>query len=188
MSRDWLSPVWNPGFCSGQGGFVGHEVKESFVKPEYVWFDGTSYVYNIGETIEADGDTFTYNAATIGNPHCVIPLDNISKELACRIGPHIENHPNFPQRINMQLLKVLDRNTIKIEIWERGAGYTLASGSSSSAAAAVAHKLGHVDRDILVKMPGGEIEISIKDDFQVHMTGPATRVATMVLDDNFLKG
>jgi diaminopimelate epimerase len=142
----------------------------------------------IGETIEADGDTFTYNAATIGNPHCVIPLDNISKELACRIGPHIENHPNFPQRINMQLLKVLDRNTIQIEIWERGAGYTLASGSSSSAAAAVAHKLGHVDRDILVKMPGGEIEISIKDDFQVHMTGPATRVATMVLDDNFLKG
>lgn len=142
----------------------------------------------IGETIEADGDTFTYNAATIGNPHCVIPLDDISKELACRIGPHIENHPNFPQRINMQLLKVLDRNTIQIEIWERGAGYTLASGSSSSAAAAVAHKLGHVDRDILVKMPGGEIEISIKDDFQVHMTGPATRVATMVLDDNFLKG
>jgi len=142
----------------------------------------------IGETIEADGDTFTYNAATIGNPHCVIPLDDISKELACRIGPHIENHPNFPHRINMQLLKVLDRNTIQIEIWERGAGYTLASGSSSSAAAAVAHKLGHVDRDILVKMPGGEIEISIKDDFQVHMTGPATRVATMVLDDNFLKG
>lgn len=54
MSRDWSTPVWNPAFCSGQGGYVGHEVKEAFVKPEYVWFDGTSYVYNVGETIQPD--------------------------------------------------------------------------------------------------------------------------------------
>ncbi|MCP3869623.1 MAG: hypothetical protein GY703_16335 [Gammaproteobacteria bacterium] len=55
ISRDWRNPVWNPAFCSGQGGYVGEEIKESFVKPEYVWFDGTSYVYNVGETIEPDG-------------------------------------------------------------------------------------------------------------------------------------
>ncbi len=140
----------------------------------------------IGESIEAAGETFTYNAATIGNPHCVIPLEDISEERVRRIGPDIENHANFPQRINLQLLKALDRNTIQIEIWERGAGYTLASGSSSSAAAAVAHKLGLCDREILVKMPGGEIEISISEDYDIHMSGPATRVGTMVLDENFL--
>ena len=142
----------------------------------------------IGESIEAGGQTFTYNAATIGNPHCVIPLDDISEELARRIGPEIENHANFPQRINLQLLKAIDRNTIQIEIWERGAGYTLASGSSSSAAAAVAHKIGLCDRDIRVRMPGGEIEIQISEDYDIHMSGPATRVGTMVLDEKFLSG
>jgi len=142
----------------------------------------------IGESIEAGGQTFTYNAATIGNPHCVIPLDDISEELARRIGPDIENHANFPQRINLQLLKAIDRNTIQIEIWERGAGYTLASGSSSSAAAAVAHKIGLCDRDIRVRMPGGEIEIQISEDYDIHMSGPATRVGTMVLDEKFLSG
>ncbi|MFT5700780.1 MAG: hypothetical protein ACI8ZB_003665 [Desulforhopalus sp.] len=63
MSRDWNQPVWNEAFCSGQGGFVGHEVKEANVKPEYVWFDGTSYVYNVGETIEANPDTGVFNMA-----------------------------------------------------------------------------------------------------------------------------
>ncbi len=60
MSRDWSNPVWNAAFCSGQGGFVGEEVKEANVKPEYVWFDGTSYVYNVGETIQPDRQTIFY--------------------------------------------------------------------------------------------------------------------------------
>ena len=77
--------------------------------------------------------------ADIGNPHCVIPLDSISPELIHKEGPAFETHPHFPNRTNVQFLKILDRNNIQIEIWERGAGYTLASGSSSSAAAAVAH-------------------------------------------------
>lgn len=140
----------------------------------------------LNEEIDLDGEKFTFCAASIGNPHCVIPLDEISSELAHRIGPKVENHPNFPNRINMQLLKVLDRETIQIEIWERGAGYTLASGSSSSAAASVAYKLGLVGKEITVQMPGGEIGIVINDDFEVKMTGPATRVGTMVLDENFL--
>jgi hypothetical protein len=74
-------------------------------------------------------------------------------------------------------MKVLDRNNIQIEIWERGAGYTLASGSSSSAAAAVAHRLGLCDREISVHMPGGKIEIEIGDGFAIRMTGAVTKVA-----------
>jgi len=82
----------------------------------------------------------------------------------------------------VQFLKVLDRGNIQIEIWERGAGYTLASGSSSSAAAAVAHRLGLCDSSITVHMPGGELTIQIGPDFSVDMTGPVARVGEAALD------
>jgi diaminopimelate epimerase len=131
----------------------------------------------IGETFEIAGRKLTYCAATIGNPHCVVPLDEISAELARELGPHIEHEPRFPNRTNVQLLKVLGRNDIQIEIWERGAGYTLASGSSSSAAAAVARRLGHCDADITVHMPGGKLAITVSDDYAIDMTGPVTHVA-----------
>lgn len=120
---------------------------------------------------------FTYTAATIGNPHCVIPLSAITPEIAHKYGPHLETHANFPRKTNVQFLQVIDRANIRIEIWERGAGYTLASGSSSSASAAVAHKLGLVDRKVTVHMPGGQIGIEIGDNFAIRMTGPVTRVA-----------
>ena len=107
----------------------------------------------INETISVGGREFTYCAATIGNPHCVLPLPEISPKLAHEFGPLLEVHPYFPRKTNVQFLKVLDRANIQIEIWERGAGYTLASGSSSSAAAAVAHKLGLADRKVAVHCP-----------------------------------
>jgi diaminopimelate epimerase len=97
-------------------------------------------------------------------------------------GPLLETNPLFPNRTNVQLLHVVNRSTISIEIWERGAGYTLASGSSSSAAAAVAHRLGLVDNDISVQMPGGTIRIEIAPDFAIRMEGPVTRVGTLELD------
>lgn len=124
---------------------------------------------------------FTYCAATIGNPHCVIPLPAITAELAHRYGPHLETHPLFPRKTNVQFLQVLDRKNIRIEIWERGAGYTLASGSSSSASAAVAHRLGLVDRNVTVHMPGGTIGIEIGDGFSIMMTGTVNKVAEGVM-------
>jgi len=83
-------------------------------------------------------------------------------------------------------MKILDRSNISIEIWERGAGYTLASGSSSSAAAAVAHRLGLCDQEITVHMPGGRIEIAISPDFAISMTGGVTRVAEGTIDPEML--
>jgi diaminopimelate epimerase len=135
----------------------------------------------INEKISVGGREFTFCAATIGNPHCVLPLPEISAKLAHEFGPLLETHTNFPNRTNVQFLKVLDRANIEIEIWERGAGYTLASGSSSSAAAAVAHKLGLCDRAISVHMPGGIIAIEIGDGFAIRMTGAVTRVAEGVI-------
>jgi diaminopimelate epimerase len=131
----------------------------------------------LNEKIDADGRTFTFCAATIGNPHCVVLLPEISAEMAKRYGPLLETDARFPKRTNVQFLKVLDRKNIQIEIWERGAGYTMASGSSSSAAAAVAHKLGLCDPSMTVHMPGGEISIEIGDGFSIQMTGPVTKVS-----------
>lgn len=131
----------------------------------------------VEEPIELLGQIYHYTAATIGNPHCVLLLDAISPELARALGPLLETDPRFPNRTNVQLLKVLSRSEIQIEIWERGAGYTLASGSSSSAAAAVARRLGRCDREISVRMPGGTLAITVADDFAVDMTGPVVKVA-----------
>jgi diaminopimelate epimerase len=133
------------------------------------------------EPISLGGRAFAFCAATIGNPHCVIPLPQVSADLARQFGPLFEVHPLFPKRTNVQFMQVLNRNQIQIEIWERGAGYTLASGSSSSAAAAVAHKLGLCDRNISVRMPGGSIAIEVRDDFFILMTGAVTKVAEGVI-------
>ncbi|HZD42525.1 MAG TPA: diaminopimelate epimerase, partial [Methanomicrobiales archaeon] len=128
-------------------------------------------------SLELEGEKLIYCAATIGNPHCVVLREEVSGELARRFGPLIEKDPRFPNRTNVQFMKVLDRSHIQIEIWERGAGYTLASGSSSSAAAAVAYRLGLCGPQITVRMPGGELDIRVSEDFSVLMTGPVTKIA-----------
>ncbi|MBM3822376.1 MAG: diaminopimelate epimerase [Verrucomicrobia bacterium] len=128
------------------------------------------------ESIPVQGRTFTFCAATVGNPHCVIPLPEVNESLARQYGPGLETHSLFPKRTNVQFLQILDRRNIRIEIWERGAGYTLASGSSSSASAAVAKKLGLVDEHVTVHMPGGQLLIEISPDYDILMTGPVTRV------------
>jgi diaminopimelate epimerase len=128
------------------------------------------------------GIMFEYCAATVGNPHCVILGENPSPELARHYGPLIETDSRFPHRTNVQFLEVIDRQNIRIEIWERGAGYTLASGSSSTAAAAVAYRLGLCDSAITVHMPGGELAIRFSQDFAATMTGPVTRVCQGVIE------
>jgi diaminopimelate epimerase len=127
----------------------------------------------------------TITCASIGNPHCVVELA-ADETLARELGPQIETHVMFPERTNVQFLRVIDRANIAIHIWERGAGYTLASGSSSSAASAIAHRLGLVDRSVTVHMPGGTIRIEIAEDYAITMTGGVTRVASGELFDEAL--
>ena len=133
------------------------------------------------EQMEIGYATFEYCAATVGNPHCIILCDNISPELARKYGPLIETDSRFPNRTNVQFMEIVDRGNIRIEIWERGAGYTLASGSSSTAAAAVAHRLGLCDADITVHMPGGKISIRLSPTFEATMTGSVTRVCEGIM-------
>ncbi len=137
----------------------------------------------INERVRIQDRDFTFCAATIGNPHCVIPLPDVSESLARRYGPDLEVHPSFPRKTNVQFLQVIDRQNIRIEIWERGAGYTLASGSSSSAAAAVARRLGLIDDRVTVHMPGGTLDIELAPDFAIRMTGTVNKVADGTLHD-----
>jgi len=174
------------------GGVVECVVKEGgariTVEMGRVSFDSAQIPVNgprremVDQTIEIEGAPYRFFAATIGNPHCVLPLKEISPALAHRLGPQLENHPLFPNRTNVQFLKIIDRKNIQIEIWERGAGYTLASGSSSSAAACVAYRMGACDGDITVHMQGGRLHIHITPDYAVTMTGPTTRVGVYEMD------
>ena len=141
----------------------------------------------INESITIGARTFSFCSATIGNPHCVIPLPEVSAGLAKEFGPILEVHPLFPKRTNVQFLQVLDRKNLRIEIWERGAGYTLASGSSSSASAAVARKLGLCDSAVIVHMPGGKISIEMGADFSISMTGSVTKVCEGSISDEMFE-
>lgn len=124
----------------------------------------------------------------MGNPHCVVKVNSLNLAQVRETGPQIESLPLFPNRTNVQFVEVIDRNTISIGIWERGAGYTLASGSSSCAAASAMRKLGYVDNDITVHMPGGMLSISIDDDFNVRMQGPVQKIGTTYLSADCFYG
>jgi diaminopimelate epimerase len=131
----------------------------------------------LGETLRVEDESISFSAATIGNPHCVILRERASAEEARALGPLVECDSRFPNRTNVQFVEVLDRANLKLEIWERGAGYTLASGSSSCAAAAVVKRLGLCDGEVTVHMQGGRLALEIDGAFRVRMTGPVVRVA-----------
>ena len=135
----------------------------------------------VNETMVFGRIPYPVTCLNIGNPHCVILMDEISKELVCRIGGYSENARQFPAKINTQIMKVLDRTHIQTEVYERGAGYTLASGTGCCAAAAAAYRLGLTDPKVIVQMPGGTLEVEIEEDGQVLMTGDVGYVGSMKL-------
>ena len=133
-----------------------------------------------------DGREVEYSAATVGNPHCVVAVDEAREADARALGPLLEHHPAFPNRTNVQLVEVIGPHRIRIEIWERGAGYTLASGTSSCAAAAVSCRLGRARSPVTVEMPGGEIEVDVREDWSLRMEGAVAAVACGVLSSECL--
>lgn len=128
------------------------------------------------------------NCVSVGNPHCVIFRDKLSQAEILKYGSEIENHPVFPNRINVQFAKVISRNEVEILIWERGAGYTLASGSSSCAVAAVAVKKCLADRNLSIKMPGGTLKIDIDEAWNIRMEGEVQEIASGYLSNELIFG
>lgn len=131
-------------------------------------------------------ETYLINCVSVGNPHCVIVCPKLTKAEIIKHGSEIENHPMFPNRINVQFAKVLSRNEVEILIWERGAGYTLASGSSSCAVAAVMVKKGLTDHKLTVKMPGGSLQIEIDESWNIRMEGEVKEIASGYLSDELM--
>ena len=113
---------------------------------------------------------------SVGNPHCVVFGEPVTKERCIELGPHLENHKAFPERTNVQLYEVIDRTRARVEIWERGAGYTLASGTSASAVAAACMRAGLVDDRVTIQMPGGDLEVRREKSGNLIQSGPARRV------------
>ena len=115
---------------------------------------------------------------SVGNPHTVTFIDDIGNIVLEKTGPKIEKHPSFPDGVNAEFVQVIDHGTLRMRVWERGSGITMACGTGACASAAAAVKLGYcrADRPIKVCLDGGELEIVIKDDGRAFMTGPAETV------------
>ncbi|MDO5424491.1 MAG: diaminopimelate epimerase [Eubacteriales bacterium] len=139
----------------------------------------------INEEMEFNHVNYLATCVTIGNPHCIIPMLHVSKDQVCRIGWFAESAEYFPKRINTQIMQVIDRNNIQIEIFERGAGYTLASGSGACAAAGAAYRMGLTDEKMYVHMPGGVLEVEIGEDYSVLMTGDVCHIGKISLSHSF---
>jgi diaminopimelate epimerase len=145
-----------------------------------------------GEAVERqlelpDGTTESVTALSIGNPHCVVFRDTLDDAECRRLGPVLERHPAFPRRTNVQLVQVVAPDRLAIRIWERGAGYTLASGSSSCGAAAAAVRTGRVAAGrIVVEMPGGTLVVDVRPNWSVRLEGPVAESYRGVLAEAFV--
>lgn len=146
----------------------------------------SSMIECIDEELHLDGKSYHINCVSVGNPHCIIIKDELSIDEILQYGPKIETNSKFPNRINVQFAKVISPDLVEILIWERGAGYTLASGSSSSAVAAIMVKKGLTNRNLTLKMPGGELKLEINKDWQIRMTGEVREIASGYLSEELL--
>lgn len=141
----------------------------------------------IGKKLMANGKEFEVNCVSMGNPHCVVLKEQLSIDEIKEYGRYLEHHEMFPNRINVQFAKVISRNEAEILIWERGAEFTLASGTSSCAVACVLRKRNLIDNKVKIKMLGGELTIEIDDDFNVRMTGEVRQIAEGILNGELIE-
>ena len=159
----------------GKATFVAKEVPVIFSKEE------------CKRTCHICGKEFQINCVSVGNPHCVVFRDELNQEELLKYGPFIETDKMFPNRTNVQFAHVVNRHLVEIKIWERGVGNTLASGSSSCGVASAMRKNNLVDQDVTIKMPGGELQISIDDEWNIKMTGPAQEICSGVFSKEMLE-
>jgi len=127
--------------------------------------------------VEIGGRSVELSALSMGNPHAVLRVDDVESAPVHELGPKLENHPRFPQRVNVGFLQIVDRQHAKLRVWERGAGETQACGTGACAAAVTAISRGWMDSPVLIDLPGGKLSIAWAGPGQpVMMTGPAVRV------------
>ncbi|MGN0347444.1 MAG: diaminopimelate epimerase [Lachnospiraceae bacterium] len=141
----------------------------------------------LDEEIEVDGRIYRMTCVSMGNPHAVVFVDDVENMDLEKIGPKFENHPRFPKRVNTEFVTVLDDHTVRMRVWERGTGETLACGTGSCATAVACLWNQKTGNDITVKLTGGDLQIVVEPDMsRVYMTGPATMVFSGEVDISFL--
>ncbi|MBB3187642.1 diaminopimelate epimerase [Microbacter margulisiae] len=133
------------------------------------------------------GKEFEINCVSVGNPHCVILKETLDAAEIKEFGTYIEHFHMFPNRINTQFVKIINRERAEILIWERGAGFTLASGTSSCAVASVLKKKGLIDSKVTVQMIGGELTVEVDDDFNIRLTGEVRQICEGILNPELLE-
>ena len=127
--------------------------------------------------IEVNGESLQIGAVSMGNPHAILPVDDIETAPVAWLGPLLERHEAFPKRVNVGFMQILDREHIKLRVFERGTGETKACGTGACAAVAYGISAGWLDHTVQVTLPGGELTISwAGGDQALIMTGPAERV------------
>lgn len=163
--------------------------KKEFLQEEYIFRlndipkDRLSNLLSVHINNSIKDIKFKINCVSMGNPHCVVICDTISPAICKEFGPLIENNQIFLNKINVQFAKIIDRNNIQIFIWERGAGYTLCSGTSTAAVASVCYKLNLCDKKVLIKTEGGDVALNIEDNdnlrknFSVSIVGGTILIA-----------
>lgn len=132
----------------------------------------------IDQTLEVAGKSWSVTCVSMGNPHCITFVEDVAAVPLEIIGPQFEHHPVFPQRTNTEFIQLIERNYLKMRVWERGAGATLACGTGACAALVAGVLTGKCDRIATVELPGGCLEIEWSSDQRLYMTGPAERVFT----------
>jgi diaminopimelate epimerase len=126
--------------------------------------------------LDVQGRRWTVSCVSMGNPHCVVFVDDVTPLALAEVGPAFEHHPFFPRRVNTEFIRVESPQRLRMRVWERGAGETLACGTGACAAAVVAARTGRAGRHVTVALPGGELAIEWRDDDHVYMTGDAVEV------------
>ncbi len=132
----------------------------------------------INETLEIDGEKFEISTVLMGVPHTVIFMEELNLDYIKKYGPQIEKHQLFPNKSNVNFAKVINRGLIQVKTWERGAGYTLACGTGVTSVCGIAHHLNYVDSQVTVDIDGGQLNITIMDDANIYMEGPAETICS----------
>ncbi|MCT4594168.1 MAG: diaminopimelate epimerase [Anaeromicrobium sp.] len=130
----------------------------------------------IEEKISLDGKDMVISSILVGVPHTVIIVEDLKNTLVNELGRKIENLDIFPRKTNVNFIEILDRNTINIATWERGAGRTLGCGTGSCASVVIGHLLGKLDEKVLVNTEGGKLTVEIGSDYEIYMTGDANTI------------
>ncbi len=128
------------------------------------------------EKLKVEGKDFDVTLVSMGNPHCVIFVDDVSRVAIDEIGPDIETHKMFPNRTNVEFVQAVSKKEAIVKVWERGAGETLACGTGACAAVVAGVTQGKFERDVLIRLPGGSLDIEWQEDEHVIMRGPAETV------------